>query len=55
MKLTKKELEKMYNSMTNEDLCKKLNISKVTLSKYITDAGIKPKGKGYNKKVNIID
>lgn len=55
MELTKEELEKMYNSMTNEELCKKLDISKPTLSKYISDLGIEPKGKGTKKKLKIID
>lgn len=54
MEMTKEELEKMYYSMTNEDLCKKLDISKPTLSKYISDLGIEPKGKGTKKKIKIV-
>jgi len=56
MDLTKEELKKMYFSMTNVELCQKLGISKVTLVKYIKDAGITPKGKGGGlgaKKLNI--
>jgi len=46
MQITKEELKKMYYSMTNEELCEKLNVSHVTLSKYIKQANITPKGKG---------
>lgn len=58
MKITKEKLEKLYHSMNNDDLCKKLGISKMTLSKYIKKTGIKPKGKGNrnsSSKIIIID
>jgi len=53
MELTKKELQDLYNSMTNEELCKKLDVSKPTLIKYLTDLEIPMKGKGYKKKLVI--
>lgn len=53
MEITKEELEKKYNAMTNDELCEELGVSKVTLIKYINDLGITPKGKGYNKKLII--
>lgn len=46
MKLKKEELEKMYRSMSNEDLAKKLGISKVTLVELLRKNGIPLKGKG---------
>ncbi len=51
--ISKAELEKKYYSMTNGELAEELGVSKVTLIKYISDAGIEPKGKGYTKKVSI--
>ena len=53
MEITKEELERKYNSMTNDELAQELGVSKVTLIKYINELGIKPKGKGYNKKLII--
>ena len=58
MKITKEKLEKLYHSMSNDELCKKLGVSKMTLSNYIKKAGIEPKGKGNrnpSSKVKIID
>jgi len=51
MTLSKKELEKKYYSMNNDDLAAELNISMPTLFKLIDDAGIERKGSGnaYNK------
>ena len=46
LKISKKELEELYNNNTNDYVCEKLNITKVTLLKYVKLAGIEPKGKG---------
>jgi DNA-binding CsgD family transcriptional regulator len=57
MELTKTELQDMYNSMSNQELADKLNISKPTLSKLLKDNNIKLKGSGngYNKlKIRIV-
>ena len=57
MHITKEELRKMYNSMTNAELCSDLGITVPTLLKYLSEAGIPLKGKGNKmckKKVNII-
>lgn len=53
MEITKEELERKYYSMTNDDLCKELNVSKVTLIKYLKSSGIKLKGKGSSAKLNV--
>jgi len=60
LSITKEELEKLYYNNTNSYVCEELDISKVTLIKYIKQAGITPKGKGNPsgetaKKINIID
>ena len=52
--ITKKKLKQMYYSKTNEEICKELNISKVTLISYIEKYGIEKKGKGYNKSKLIV-
>ncbi|MDC7221590.1 MAG: hypothetical protein PQJ59_16770 [Spirochaetales bacterium] len=44
--LTKQELEKLYYENTNDEVCRILGITKVTLVKYVKQAGIEPKGKG---------
>ncbi len=49
MEITKDELEKLYNTMTNKDLAEKLGISMMTLNKIIKEAGIQGKGKGGGK------
>lgn len=57
MDITKKELQKMYDSMSNQQLADKLKMSKPTLSKLLKDNDIKLKGSGngYNKlKIRII-
>lgn len=54
LQMTREELEKKYYSMTNDELCKELGVSKVTLISYIKRAGIKQKGKGMRKKVEIV-
>lgn len=46
MEMTKAELKELYEENTNEEVCKILNISKVTLVKYLKDADIPLKGKG---------
>lgn len=57
--ISKEGLEKLYWENTNDYVCKYLNVTKVTLLKYIDEAGIKRKGKGggmvgfSSKKVNI--
>ena len=54
MEITKEELAKMYNDMTNKDLCKKLGISKTTLIRYLKENGIKLKGSGNRNEKNKI-
>lgn len=46
LKITKEELEKLYLTRKNSDICRILGISLPTLLKYIKNSGIKPKGKG---------
>lgn len=41
MEITKKEFEKLYFSMTNEALAKKLNVSKATLIGYAKKLGLR--------------
>jgi len=50
--ISKKELDKFYNSHTNSETCKKFNISQTTLNKFLKQLKITMKGSGY-KKVNI--
>jgi len=45
-KITKSELEKLYQTMTNKDLEKKLNLSHQGLIDLLKSAGIAMKGKG---------
>lgn len=40
IEITKKELEDMYKSMTNEEVCKKLKMSKPTLTKLLKQNNI---------------
>ncbi len=51
--ISSKELEALYNSMTNKELCMFLNISKGTLIQYIKENNIPMKGKGNIKKITI--
>ena len=44
--IKKEKLEKMYRSMSNTELCKKLGISYPTMLKLIDEAGIQKKGSG---------
>lgn len=46
LKITKEQLEKIYRENSFKEACEILNISSMTLLKYIKLAGIKPKGKG---------
>lgn len=57
MEITLENLQDKYNSMSNDELAKELQISKVTLVKLLKDAGIPLKGKGnfYNRnKIRVI-
>lgn len=58
MEITKKQLEKIYNEHTLAEACKILNVSHMTLLKYIKLAGIKTKGKGNHqpkRKILIVE
>lgn len=58
MEITKDKLKELYENKTNDEVCKILKISKVTLVKYIKNAGIKQKGKGgglSSNKITVID
>lgn len=46
LKITKEQLEKIYRENSLKNACKILNVSHMTLLKYIKLAGISPKGKG---------
>ena len=57
MEITKDVLEKMYNSMRNEDLCKELDVSYPTLMRILSDAGIEKKGAGnawHKDKIKVV-
>ena len=57
MTLSREDLEKKYQNMSNEDLADELKVSIPTLLKIIDDAGIDRKGSGnpFNKeKINVI-
>ena len=55
MEITKEELTKLYNSLSNKEVCKQLGISNQTLINYLRKNKIKMKGKGNrNKKAKII-
>ena len=54
MKLTKEKLQEMYNTKTNEECCASLGVSKATFLKYVKEAGIPLKGKGYRRKIQIV-
>jgi len=54
MQITKEKLEAMYNEMTNDELCKKLDISKNTLVSYLIKNNIPLKGRGNKSKVTIV-
>jgi len=44
--ITKSELKKMYETLTNKVICKNLGITQPTLVSYLKAFGIKQKGKG---------
>ena len=50
--ISKKELEKFYNTHSNSETCKKFNISQTTLNKFLKQLKITMKGSGH-KRVNI--
>ncbi len=54
MKLTIKELERKYNSMTNQELCLDLGISMPTLGRLLKKSGIKRKGSGRTTKYRLV-
>ena len=57
MDITKKQLQEMYNSMSNQELADKLQMSKPTLSKLLKENEIILKGSGnsFNKlKIRIV-
>lgn len=49
-KITKKELEDLYNSKSNTEVCEILGVAEPTLLRYLKDAGIELKGKGGGQK-----
>jgi len=51
--IKKEELEKLYYSKTNKEVCEILGVSKVTLNTYLKKAGIVLKGKGNHRKYEI--
>ena len=54
MDITKKQLQEMYNSMSNQELADKLQMSKPTLSKLLKENEIILKGSGNSfKKLKI--
>ena len=57
VEITKEELQKMYNSMSNRDLMKELDVSMPTLMRIIDDAGIERKGMGnawHKDKIKVV-
>lgn len=50
--ITKEELEELYNSRPNKEVCEILGVTNPTLMNYLKHFGIKPKGMG-NKKGRI--
>lgn len=59
MNIKKQELQKMYEKMTNKQVCLQLGITIPTLMKYLKLAGIEKKGSGNRTntraKIKIID
>lgn len=52
MDITKEQFEKMFFSMTNKEMSKKLNISTVTLNKHARKLGLR-KRKSFNNKPKL--
>lgn len=58
MELSKQDLQDMYYSMSNKELCKKLGITNVTLVSLLKRNGIVLKGPGNRTdrfKISVID
>tara|TARA_R100001530_G_scaffold121321_1_gene88741 strand:+ start:641 stop:817 length:177 start_codon:yes stop_codon:yes gene_type:complete len=58
MKITKKQLEQLYNNYSNKIVCEKLGITNPTLISLLKKCDIKTKGSGnrnQKKKIIIID
>ena len=54
-KLTKAELQKMYDTMKNKDIAEKLGVSLPTLTSLLKKAGIKMKGRGKgSQKIELV-
>ncbi len=54
MQISVADLKKLYNENINSFVCKKLDISKPTLISILKKNNIRLKGKGYKKKVVVI-
>lgn len=52
--ISKVELKKIYIQNTNDKACKILGVSKVTLIKMVSEAGIELKGKHSGRKYRIV-
>jgi len=56
--MTKEELEKLYHSMTNTELCEKLGVSKITLISALKRHGIplkSPAERVVSHKIKIVE
>lgn len=54
--ITKEELQRMYDTMTNKEIADKLGVSTQTLITTLKKAGIKMKGKGRgSQKIILVD
>jgi len=54
-KITKEKLEKMYKTLSNEEVCKKLEISAPTLIRLLKENNIELKGaSGRVRKIRVI-
>jgi len=54
-KITKEKLEKMYKTLSNEEVCKKLEISAPTLIRLLKENNIELKGAaGRVRKIRVI-
>ncbi len=52
--ITKNELEELYKTLSNKEICDKLQISHTSLIALIKRAGLKTKGKGNKKRTHKI-
>ncbi len=55
MKLTRKQFEDKYFSMTNDELAKELGMTQNGIVYYVKKFGIKNKGKGFHRKIEMVD